>query len=65
MDQVPELFSIDRAAEMLSCSRHFLYKLVERHGIGYHKIGSKLRFTKTQLLDYLSASEVRPEKVTA
>lgn len=45
-----ELLTIKEAAEILKCSKNTIYQNI--HTIPHVKVGNRLRFTRTTLLDY-------------
>jgi excisionase family DNA binding protein len=47
------LMTVDEAARFLSVSRRQLYYLLEREGLPAVRVGTRLRFSPSELEDYL------------
>lgn len=48
--------TVEDVAERLHVSRSGIYALVKNGGIGFYKVGRKLRFTEAQVRDYIERS---------
>jgi excisionase family DNA binding protein len=53
-------FTISELAEALNISKSFLYKMVERRAIPFHKFGNAIRFTEDDVNAFIKQSEQKP-----
>ena len=53
-----EFFTIEEAAEILKLAKSTLYGLVHRRKIGYRKHGSRLIFTRDNIMQFSNSTEV-------
>lgn len=47
-----DLWDVERAAQYLGMSRHYVYRAAERGELPYRRIGSRLRFVPAELRDW-------------
>ena len=48
-----EVFTVKEASEFLKVTPNFLYKLVGKNKIPNHRLGAKVLFIKSELLEFL------------
>lgn len=52
------LYKVEEAAEMLSLSRAFLYRLIDRENVPVHRFGTSVRVSLDELKDWLQKRRV-------
>jgi len=58
-DTLGDIIPPDKICEVLKISPRTLFSLRKRGSISYHKIGKNIIITRAQLLEFLSAHEVK------
>lgn len=54
-----DALTVDDVAGLLNISKSGVYALTKSEGIGFYKVGRKIRFTEAQVRDYMGRSERR------
>ncbi|MEP9356228.1 helix-turn-helix domain-containing protein [Xanthobacter sp. KR7-65] len=52
----PNALTVEDVAERLHVSRSGIYALIKAGGIGFYKVGRKIRFTEANVRDYIERS---------
>ena len=52
-----DALTVEDVAKRLNISKSGVYALIRNEGIGFYKVGRKIRFTEAQLRDYIDRSE--------
>ncbi len=58
VNDLPELWDIDRLAGYLSVSKHFVYRLTREHRIRFVRVGKEVRFRPEDVTDWLEAESI-------
>jgi len=53
----PDALTVEDVAEQLNVSRSGIYSLIKNGGIGFYKVGRKIRFTEAHVRSYIDHSE--------
>jgi len=57
-----KLYTTDELVGCLRKSKTTIYRMVKDRKIGYHRIGSHIRFTEDDILDFLKNNSIKPAK---
>ena len=55
VEQLPDLIKIAEAEKETGYKRGYIYELVSKKSIPFHKVGSSLRFSRKELLAWIKA----------
>jgi excisionase family DNA binding protein len=55
---VDRLYTVEQAAEYLNTTERFVRRLISERRIPFHKVGRYIRFTETDLADFVHAGRV-------
>jgi excisionase family DNA binding protein len=58
VNDLPELWDIDRLAGYLSVSKHFIYRLTREHRIRFVRVGKEVRFRPEDVTAWLQAESI-------
>jgi excisionase family DNA binding protein len=58
VNDLPELWDIDRLAGYLSVSKHFVYRLTREHRIRFVRVGKEVRFRPEDVTAWLEAESI-------
>jgi excisionase family DNA binding protein len=59
---IPSFLNVKQMALLLGLSRTSIYRLTITRGITFTKIGSNIRFSKADVLEYLSRNTIKEIK---
>jgi len=60
LNTIFKLYNIDEIAEVMNISKTTLYRLVQTRKIPFYKIKGCVRFSKTDILEYLENHRIKP-----
>ena len=58
VNDLPDLWDIDRLAGYLSVSKHFIYRLTREHRIRFVRVGKEVRFRPEDVTAWLEAESI-------